>query len=221
MAIDIHKKDRNAEKARDSFVTKRAESKLSALTTLFQDAAGDENAELTRGTLSRTLTFERFRYLDSLSMQYNWENRFLSVNYNLEMNAVFRAPEEIFQECGDAVLRFHCDQKGLRGSREYSWEAAEWDEEQEILDETLDRLQNPLIKDRLSVLDLFEGELRHQMPEDGEEACWTLRFTSLIGSASWLLIPPVTSMVKPSESECIRFYELYELIGDAVVNNRN
>ena len=85
-----------------------------------------------------------------------------------------------------------------------------------MLQEYQERLTNPLITKRLDALDIFEMELRHN---DGQDY-WRISCESLIGSATWILIPPVTSMITPKKEECMRFLELFELIGDALVNNK-
>ena len=85
-----------------------------------------------------------------------------------------------------------------------------------MLEKYRERLTNPLITQRLDVLDIFEMELRHIEGQD----YWRISCESMIGSATWILIPPVTSMITPKPHECMRFLELFELIGDAVVNNR-
>ena len=69
---------------------------------------------------------------------------------------------------------------------------------------------------RLDALDIMELELRHAEGQDS----WTISCESLIGSATWVLLPPVFSMITPKKSECIQFVELFELLADAVVNNR-
>ena len=79
------KENRNAAQARNSFVTRKAEQKLNALTDTFKTAAEHHYADERRDTLQRTLNFKDFRYLDNLRFVYNWENRFLSVNYNLQI----------------------------------------------------------------------------------------------------------------------------------------
>ena len=65
-------------------------------------------------------------------------------------------------------------------------------------------------------LDVFEMELRH----NDEQDYWRISCESMIGSATWILIPPVMSMITPKPHECMRFLELFELIGDALVNNK-
>ena len=48
---------------------------------------------------------------------------------------------------------------------------------------------------------------------------WRISCESIIGSATWLLIPPVLSMIAPKKEECIMLLELFEMLGDAVANN--
>ena len=90
------------------------------------------------------------------------------------------------------------------------------DWEPESLAACRQRLALPLITERLDALDIMELELRHAEGQDS----WTISCESLIGSATWVLLPPVFSMITPKKSECIQFVELFELLADAVVNNR-
>ena len=54
---------------------------------------------------------------------YNWENRFMSVNYNLQIGATFQAKEnqQGRENTADYRIQLQCSQKGLTGSRNYSW----------------------------------------------------------------------------------------------------
>ena len=42
----------------------------------------------------------------------------------------------------------------------------------------------------------------------------------MIGSSTWILIPPIIQLIKPTEEECTKFIELFELISDALINNK-
>ncbi len=208
---------RNADKARNSFVTRKAELKVTALVDTFRLASGGNGEVTGRSKLQRRLSFTGFRYLDTLRFVYNWENRFLSVNYNLQMIADLNAETRKFEQMGDCRLVLDCTQKGLaKAKREFAWKAEKWEESQEMLDAYLERLNNPLIKDRLAALDIMEMELRYTRGDDH----WHVSCESLIGSATWILIPPVLSMITPKLPECVKFYELYELLGDALINNK-
>ena len=48
---------------------------------------------------------------------------------------------------------------------------------------------------------------------------WKISCESMIGSATWILVPPVVNLIKPSEGEYLRFVEFFELVADAVANN--
>ncbi len=208
---------RNAEKARNSFVTRKAEIKVNALVDIFKLASGT-NWEQTRvGKLHRKLIFSGFRYLDSLRFVYNWENRFLSVNYNLQMIADLNAETRKFEETGSCHFVLDCTQKGIaKEKRDFNWKVKKWEDTPEKLEQYLERLNNPLIKERLYALDIMEMEITYVHSDDH----WHVSCESLIGSATWILIPPVISMITPKLPECVKFYELYELLGDALVNNK-
>lgn len=226
---------RNATKARNSFVTRRAESKISALADFFRLAAGENWRKTVEGRLQRRLEYEGFLYLNSLSLIYNWENRFMSVNYNLQMLAelkVGQAMPEIsaFAEHSEAFMpaeylfKLSCTQKLFNGKRRYSWNVhsrkhgdAENARSEEYFADCRKRLQNPLILERLEKLDILELEIKHE--KGGNRV--TVSCESIIGSAAWILIPPVFSMVTPKLKECVNFYELFELLGDAVTNPVN
>lgn len=205
---------RNAAQARQSFVTRRAEIKLGALAELFRSAAGEHWTRTVAGVLRRELFFRDLPCLETLGLVYNWENRFMSVNYNLQLESLASVSPERFQETGDCRLRLRCTQRGRR--REYRWDSPLWTGDPALLEACRERLGNPLITDRLNALDVMEMELSH---ESGS-GCWRLSCESLIGSATWLLIPPVLSMITPKREECVKFLELFQLTADAVVNNR-
>ena len=207
---------RNANKARHSFVTRKAENKLSALANFFREAAGERWVKTEAGILQRKLFLSGFRYLEYLQLVYNWENRFLSVNYNLQLVSAIPTTPSRFEETHDCVLTLKCTQRGLKGERVYFWNAKQWGADDAMLEKYRERLANPLITQRLDALDIFEMELRHNDDQD----YWRISCESMIGSATWILIPPVTSMITPKPHECMRFLELFELIGDALANNK-
>lgn len=213
--MKIRQRVRNAAKARQSFVTRRAELKIGALSEMIKAAAGERCVKVEKSVLQRELFFNHFTYLRSLKLIYNWENRFMAVNYNLQMTSLIPAEPPRFEEVHSCRFVLRCTQKGLRGKREFQWLCQEWGDSEERLAAYLERLNNPLITARLDALDIFEMELRHS-EGSGE---WLISLESLIGSATWILIPPVMSMITPKREECVKFLELFELIADAVANN--
>lgn len=207
---------RNADKARNSFVTRRAEIKLNALAGAFKLAAGERWEETRSGTLRRELFFSGFQHLESLRLIYNWENRFMAVNYNLQMESFIPTKRPQFEEVHDCAFSLKCTQRGMKGERQYTWNCSRWSADDGMLAAYQERLTNPLITQRLDALDIFEMEIRHK---DGSDV-WQISCESLIGSATWILIPPILSVIMPKQEECIKIMELFELLGDAAANNR-
>ena len=197
-------------------MTRKAETKISALANFYRDAAGEHWEKTEASTLQRKLIFSGFHYLEYLQLIYNWENRFTAVNYNLQMVSAIPTTSDRFEETHDCLLTLKCAQRGLKGERVYTWEAKQWGADDTMLAEYQERLTNPLITQRLDALDVFEMELRHVEGQD----YWRISCVSMIGSATWILLPPVMSMITPKKEECMRFLELFELIGDALVNNK-
>ena len=209
MGLLQKEKNRNAAQARNSFVTRRVERKLTVLADKFRDAAGSSCTGVESGTLLRKLTLQRFRYLNGHTLVYNWENRFMSVNYNLQMLSEIPVNER-FTETGTCHFELQFRLKDTQ------WVCKRWvSEDFAQKDAYLARLSNPLIMDRIRALDIFDLEIRH---EEGSGA-FTISMESMIGSATWILIPPITNLILPKTEECILFFELFELLGDAVVNN--
>ncbi len=202
-------KNRNADKARNSFVTRKVEGKLSVLADAFKKAGGKYCMEGERGTLSRSLSFEGFRYFRNLKLVYNWENRFLSVNYNLQMLSELPVNEK-YVETGDCIFELVFKMKGSE------WVCKRWfDEDPEKRNAYLKRLANPLIMERIKALDIVDLEITHRK-NDGS---FLVSLESMIGSATWIFIPPITNLITPSEAECVKYFELFELLGDALINN--
>ena len=205
--------NRNAAKARNSFVTRKAEQKLSELTDKFKLIAGNSFVGEQQDTLQRTLSFQGFRYLDNLKFVYNWENRFFSVNYNLQIISYVGVTNK-FDETGSCKFemdfskrRHHNDRfvcKSWRNNETKAMKAA-----------YLERLNNPLIIERIQKLDVIGVTITHKP----EWKCFRVSMESLIGSGAWIFIPPLMQLITPKNEECIRFFELFELIGDALVNN--
>jgi len=211
MGLLQKEKNRNAAKARNSFVTRKVEKKLTHLADIFKSNAGAYYGGVENGVLSRTLTFKGFNYLDNLKLIYNWENRFFSVNYNLQLVSEIPTNDK-FEEIGD------CHFEVVFKARGSKWECREWSDRENnaMKDQYIKRLSNPLIMNRLRDLDIVDFEIRHEKGSD----TFTISCESMIGSATWIFIPPVTNLITPTPAECIKFYELFELLGDTLVNNK-
>ena len=210
MGLLQKEKNRNAAMARNSFVTRKVENKLSVLADTFRQSAGAYCTSVEAGKLSRRLVFDGFGYLKNLDLIYNWENRFLSVNYNLQIATNIEVNDR-FIETGDCAFEVEFKLKGAK------WSCRRWTgtDNTAMKEEYLGRLSNPLIMDRLRELDIVDLEISHRR----DQGTFYISMESMIGSATWIFIPPITNLITPRQEECVRFFELFELLGDAVVNN--
>lgn len=211
MALLQKKENRNAAKARNSFVTRKAEQKLSALSDTFRIAAKHHYVDESRNTLQRTINLKDFRYLDNMRFVYNWENRFFSVNYNLQILSYFDLTEQ-FEEIGPCKFEM---QFGIKRHKNDKFVCRSWQGDRETMEEYLQRLNNPLIIERIHKLDIHGVTITHRP----EWEYFRVSVESLIGSGAWIFIPPIMQLITPKDEECVRFFELFELIGDALVNN--
>ncbi len=206
----LQKEDnRNASKARNSFVTKKAEAKLGLLADTFAGSLNGACKVAGRDTLKRMLCIEGLKYTKGLELIYNWENRFMSVNYNLQLLSK-PDTDERFNETGSCVFEYVFDRK------KSGWKCTRWlGDHAEMKNEYVQRLNNPLIAERIKALDIAALKIDHT----DKSGYFTISCDSLIGSSTWIFIPPIMQLITPDNTECIKFVELFELLADAVVNN--
>lgn len=65
-----------------------------------------------------------------------------------------------------------------------------------------------LIADRLGILDVTRLRAVYEAPSSS----WTVSFSTMVGSATWNLIPPVMHLIEPTAIECVRAIELLRLL---------
>ena len=69
----------------------------------------------------------------------------------------------------------------------------------------LERLNNPLIIDRVHKLDILGVTITHK-PDWGY---FRVSVETMIGSGAWIFIPPIMQLITPTNDECVRFFELF------------
>ena len=75
-----------------------------------------------------------------------------------------------------------------------------------------DFLGNELIATRAKALDVVA--LRASFDE--EKSRCHVEFSTMVGSSTWNLIPPVMQLIEPTDAECLRLIELVRLLAVAV-----
>ena len=198
--------NRNNHKARNSSVSRRVDKSLGYVADQMAFALGSHCAGQESQLLCRRLALRELRYLPYLELKYHFENRLMAISYNLELSTEIPTGSQ-FQEWG--TCSFTVRQQG----REAQWIYLSGKEGPE-LDGTLERLNHPLIRERIRSLELREIQVSHT-----QGGSWKISCESMIGSATWILVPPVVNLIKPSEGEYLRFVEFFELVADAVANN--
>ena len=211
MSVTIRRApNRNHHKARNSSVSRRVDKSLGYVADRMASALGHHCASQESQLLCRWLLLRDLRYTPYLELKYHFENRLMAVSYNLELSTEIPV-ESRFREWGDCSFTVRRQQRGKE--RDIQWICLSGEEGPELR-RTLERLSHPLILDRIRSLELGEIQVSHT------QGCgWRISCESLIGSATWILIPPVVNLIKPSEGECLRFVEFFELVADAAANS--
>lgn len=205
--------DRNSGKAVNSRQNKKADGKLDMLVDMLAAAAGNRFVRTERKLLQKRNIFEGFRYLKYLDECYNFENRLFTVIYNHELSTNIETDDR-FEETGSCL--FDIKASGKLHIKDTEWICKEFEGSDELKKAYLERLNNPLIKERIKALELTKLKLRHEK----DSSSWSIVMESIIGSTTWMLLPPATSLIKPTPEECVKFLELFELLADAAVNNK-
>lgn len=157
------------------------------------------------GFLYSRISFSDLYYLKELKMSYILKDRFFARSYDLVFE--YEVPA-IFNEHMKFRLRY------LGSTKINGAEFAVIEGNQEAVP-LLKKLNNPLILNRLVKLDLLDLNVEYCTQKER----WYIRTDSLIGSATWNLIPPALQVIKPTEKECVLMIELFELIADALRND--
>ncbi len=194
-------------------LNQKADRKLDYLATIFSGAAEDQLSGNESRFLSKRLTFKGFYHLEHLDLEYTYENRFWSFNYNITYHTRILDEHFPFSEKWGKGIRLKVFTSGKMEISDAEW-VLDWPKKSEdpILKACLNRLNNPLIIDRIVSLDLSSVELIYL---DSEKK-WDLKCSTLIGSTTWIMIPPMMQLIKPTISECIRLYEFVEMTLGAV-----
>lgn len=191
-------------------LNRKADRKLEYVANLYGMAMGDKLITTKSKILDKTLYCEGFRFMKYLNLNYTYENRFWAISYNLNYKTTIDlsdSPKEI------AYCKFVVKTKGKMGIEDAQWldGGSKCKEEEKEL--YLNELNNKLIIDRIVELDMTNIEVIFH-PNLSQ---WTICARTLIGSTTWILIPPVLNLIKPKPVECVKMLEFFELVANAVM----
>lgn len=199
---------------KDGRINQRADRGFDLVAERFAEALGDRCAGADKAFLRKRLFLRNFYYLRELDLRYILENRFWERSYNLEIRSEVET-DESFREVGDCL--FTVDAKGWLRVRGVEWKYVRGSLSEEQRRQYVERLNHPLILDRVRTLDLSRVCVEHQ----AGSGKWLIRTGSILGSTTWVLIPPVLQTIQPKPAEFVKLAEFFDLTADAVVNNRS
>lgn len=189
-------------------MNRKADGKLLSVAQYIYDVI-PECCELEKDAfLSKTLRLEKCAPLQQIMLLYDVENRFAAISYNLLLQTFLPAKEDrdyqfVLRYEGvvwirDAVFSSTCGKEGKRSR------------------ELLEGLNEPIILKKIQELNLLQVLLQYSLKEER----WTISIKSMVGSATWILIPPVMHVVMPKRREAYGLLEVMRMLVSVVSNSK-
>lgn len=193
-------------------LNRKADKRLGYVAELFEMAMGDKLTATKTDILKRILQCHGFRYLEFLKLSYSYENRLWAFSYNLDLSTAFDVSGN---QSGPEDCRFIAKNKGKLSITDAEWIDGGSKCSEEEIDFYLKELNNRLIIDRIVALDMVKVVVTY----NARAQKWSLSCRTLIGSTTWVMIPPIMQLIKPKPVECVKALEFFELVGSAVTSN--
>jgi len=184
-------------------LNKKANAKLTYVAGVFGSALKGYWEVVEDGFLYKRIALANLGNLKELKLSYYLQNRFFARIYDLKFDFEipdFREEEVKFQLAYTGVTQVTGAKFNLLSGG---------DQDLEILK----RLNTALITDRLVKLDFLDFSIGYNLKEQK----WQVSADSIIGSATWNMLPPMFQVIKPTDKECILMMELFQLIIDALI----
>jgi len=186
-------------------LNRKANAKLNYVSGVFEEALKGHWEVIEDGFLYKKIELKDLRYIKELKISYFLQNRFFARTYDLRFSIEIpsiRHEEAKFELAYAGAMkisgaRFNLSSGGTEDL------------------ELLKRLNNNFITDRLLKLDFLDFKITYSIKDQK----WFMSADSIIGSATWNLLPPMFQVIKPTFKECIMMIELFQLITDAIVND--
>lgn len=188
-------------------MNKKADDRLKKVTKIFEDTI-QESCKITEEQfLCKTITLQNCRPVEKIKLMYEVENRFASISYNLILQSVYTRKEH-------AAYEFELQYGGMVHIKNAVFVCKSGNETQqdERAKEILQILNDPLVVKKITDLNLLQAEIHYSM----ERKCWRIRIKSMIGSSTWILIPPVMHTIMPKGREIYALLEVMRMLQCAI-----
>lgn len=192
-------------------MNKKADRKLEAVADMFCQVLPD-NCEMIDGDmLYRRLHIKELAPLDDMMLVYDVENRFAAISYNLLIQSVVRAKEERYYS-------FELRLDGVVKTRSVGFESSCADRQPDLRErQILELLNEPIVLGKIQQLGLLGVSIRYQV----EYGRWLISVRSMVGSSTWILMPPVMQVIMPVRQEIYQFVELMRMLTSIVGGDRD
>lgn len=183
----------------------RADFKLKRIIDIFLMSIQGKYKKVTsieEDFMTYTIKLQEKHYLKYLSFRYSIQNRFFSRVYDLII-------ETHIPDIVEDTVVFGIKYNGVTSIKNAVFVMKQGSEKYAGY---LNNLNIRLITKRLVNLNFLDFEIIYNV----QNKCWDIKATSIIGSTSWMLFPPIFKTVEPKKDECLRILELFELIASVL-----
>ncbi len=183
-------------------MNKKADKKLGAVADMFCQVLPDNCEVIDSDMLYRRLRVSDLAPLYDVMLVYDVENRFAAISYNLLVQSVVRAREERYYS-------FELKLDGTIRTKSMRFEKTNddrWPDHRER--QLLGLLNEPIVLGKIQQLGLLGVSLRYQL----EYGRWLISVRSMVGSSTWILMPPVMQVIMPVRQEVYQFMELMRML---------
>lgn len=183
-------------------MNKKADRKLEVVADMFCQVLPDNCEVLDGDMLYRKLRINGLAPLEDVLLVYDVENRFAAISYNLLIQSVVRANEKRYYS-------FELKLDGMVMTRSMRFESACADRQPDKRErQILELLNEPIVIGKIQQLGLLGVGIRYQM----DYGRWLISLRSMVGSATWILMPPVMQVIMPVRQEIYQFIELMRML---------
>lgn len=194
-------------------INKKADFRLGMVADGFAKVLGDKCVEVKKGLLTRDIIVKDMKYIKAINLDYRkYENRFWAFSYNLDVTAEFDASEMPVHETEEC--RFTIKPIGKMAIKDVEWVAGRNKCTEKEEDIYVKKLNNKLLRTRMTDLDIGKAEITF----DPKTCKWKVYYRSMIGSTTWVAIPPLTQLITPKEKEYAQMVECLALMFSSVMS---
>jgi hypothetical protein len=186
-------------------LNRKANAKLNYISGVFDEALKGHWEVIEDGFLFKKIGLKDIKYINDLKISYFLQNRFFARTYDLRFELEIPSNRE-------EEAKFELAYSGKMKISGAKFNLSSGGPEDLKL---LQRLNSDFVKDRLLKLDFLDFKISYS----ARKQKWYITADSIIGSATWNLLPPMFQVIKPTFKECIMMIELFQLISEAIVNN--